>query len=640
MTPPAPRVIGTAGHIDHGKTVLVEALTGVWTDRLPEENERGISIDLGFAPLDLGPGAPSASVVDVPGHEAFVKNMVAGATGIDVVLLVIAADEGMMPQTREHLLVLEALGVSRGVVAITKADLVEREWADLVVETVKEELAATPLAGSPVVVVSARTGEGVEELRGALAVILGGTAPRSSGLPFRLPVDRVFGLPGAGTIVTGTVWSGSLGEGETVLVLPAGERARVRSIEVHGRPVERAEAGRRAAMALAGVEGHRIGRGSMVVGESPPWRAVTRVDARVWLAPSAPRRLSSGSRIRVHHATSEIMARLRLYDARSLEPGGDALALLHLEGPIVPAVGDRIVLRAYSPVATVGGGEILALDPPRARARVRRHRAQRLATLAGARDGARLRVALEAAGVAGIEEHALPLEVGLGEADLEEAIVESADQIERHGPRWFARAARAELADRLIEILAAHQAAEPLQAGLSLEDARQRLRVGAQGGVPDPALVEATIADLDREGRVRRKGAILALVDHRVEIPAEDKRRIELLRTAYAESGIEPPDTRELATQLDIEPRRLRELQRYLEREGEIVKLASDWYADATAVAAAERSLVDRLSTAGSAETAAFKDLFGVSRKYLIPLLEYFDRRGITRREGNRRVLA
>jgi selenocysteine-specific elongation factor len=640
VTSLAPRVVGTAGHIDHGKTALVEALTGVWTDRLPEEKERGISIDLGFAPLDLGPDTPPVSIVDVPGHEAFVKNMVAGATGIDAVLLVVAADEGMMPQTREHLLVLEALGVTRGIVAITKADLVEREWIDLVVETIREELSPTPLAGSRVVVVSSRTGEGMDQMRSALADLLAETPRRSSDLPFRLPVDRSFGLAGAGTVVTGTVWSGSMAEGETAVVFPAGERARVRSIQVHGRAVGQAEAGRRAAIALAGLEADRIGRGSTLVGEDPPWRAVARVDAQVWLARSASRRLLSGARVRVHHGTSEVMARLRPYDGRSIDPGGEALALLDLEGPIVPAVGDRIVLRAYSPVATVGGGEILALDPPRVRGALRAERGRSLAVLSAARGGARLQVALEAAGAEGIEERALPLAVGLGETALAEAMMESAGQIERHGSRWFARAARIELYDRLLEILSAHHATEPLKPGLPLEAARQRLGGRARGVVPDPALVEAVVAGRDGVGRVRREGTILALAEHRVELGVEDERLVERLRTAYAESGIEPPDTRELAARLDVEARRLRELQGYLEREGEIVKLASDWYADASALARAERSLVDRLAAAGSAETAAFKDLFGVSRKYLIPLLEYFDRRGITRREGNRRVLA
>jgi selenocysteine-specific elongation factor len=633
-----PRVVGTAGHIDHGKTALVEALTGVWTDRLPEEKARGISIDLGFAPLELGPGAPPASVVDVPGHEAFVKNMVAGATGIDAVLFVVAADEGMMPQSREHLLVLEALGVSRGVVAVTKADLVEAEWLDLVVEAVQGELREGPLAGAPLVVVSSRTGQGMDELREELARAVEAAPARAADFPFRLPVDRAFGVAGAGTVATGTVWSGAVAEGETVVVLPAGERARVRSIQVHGRAVARAEAGHRAAVALAGLDGRSVGRGSTVVGADRPWHPAARLDAVVRLAPTAPRPLRSGTRVRIHHGTSEVMARIRPYDGRPIQPGDGALAALQLEAPVVAAVGDRIVVRAYSPTTTIGGGEVLALGPPRVRGRAREERASRLAALVVGGEGERLVLALQAAGTAGIDERALPLATGLGERALAAAVAATGagdlPAVERHGTRWFTRAAREELQERLVVALAEHHASEPLQPGLPLEAARQRLRPARV------ALIEAAIAGAELAGRVTREGAVLALAGRRVELGAGDERLAARLRAAYAEAGIEPPDTTELAARLEAEPRRLREVQRHLERQGEIVKLASDWYADAAALSRAEAALVERLGHLGSAETGAFKELFGVSRKYLIPLLEHFDRRGVTRREGNRRVLA
>ncbi|HET6341390.1 MAG TPA: selenocysteine-specific translation elongation factor, partial [Gemmatimonadota bacterium] len=259
------RVIGTAGHIDHGKTALVQALTGVWTDRLPEERERGISIDLGFAPLHLGPDAPPASVVDVPGHEGFIRNMVAGASGIDAVLFTVAADEGFMPQSREHLLVLEALGVDRGVVAVTKSDLVNPDWADLVVETAREELAGSPLAGAEIVVVSAFRGTGLDRLRSALAAVLAATPERPAGFPFRMPVDRAFQVAGTGMVVTGTVWSGAVAEGARVIVRPGGDEVRIRSLEVHGEPMARAGAGSRAALALAGPGAGTVRRGAALV---------------------------------------------------------------------------------------------------------------------------------------------------------------------------------------------------------------------------------------------------------------------------------------------------------------------------------------------------------------------------------------
>ncbi|MBW3660082.1 MAG: selenocysteine-specific translation elongation factor [Gemmatimonadetes bacterium] len=635
------RVVGTAGHIDHGKTELVAALTGVGTDRLPEERERGISIDLGFAPLDLGSGAPPASVVDVPGHEGFVKNMVAGATGVDAVLFVVAADEGMMPQSREHLLVIEALGVSRGVVAVTKADLVEPEWIELVVEEVGEAIGASPLAGAPIVVTSTRTGRGIEALRGALAAILAEVPERpGEGVPFRLPVDRAFAVAGAGTVVTGTTWTGAAAEGSTVRVFPADRRrsgrpleARIRSIEVHGRRVETVGPGTRTALALTGVDTGRVGRGAMISGPATPWRAVRRLDARVWLSRSAPRPVEPGDRVRVHHGTREVMARVHPYDRRPLAPGSATMARLALERALVPAVGDRLVVRAYSPVETIGGGEVLALDPPRVRGEEREARGRHLAALAAAAPAERLPLALATAGATGIEEAALPVEVGIGGAALAAAGKDAGEDVEVHGGRWFAADARRRAMERLEQVLADHHRAEPLQPALPLEAARQALRPA------HPALVEAAIDALLEVGRATRRGAALALADHSVELDPAARAHVERIVARYVEAGLEPPDTDALAADLEIDPRRLRELLAHLEREGAVVKWASDWYVDPAAVERAERAVVDRLAD-GAAEVGAFKEMFGVSRKYLIPLLEYLDRTGVTRREGDRRVLA
>ncbi|HKY59574.1 MAG TPA: selenocysteine-specific translation elongation factor, partial [Gemmatimonadota bacterium] len=441
MTEPVSRrVVGTAGHIDHGKTALVQALTGVWTDRLPEERERGISIDLGFAPLDLGPGAPPASVVDVPGHEGFIRNMVAGASGIDAVLFTVAADEGFMPQSREHLLVLEALGVGRGVIAVTKADLVKPEWADLVVETVREELAGSPLAGAEIVVVSAVRETGLDRLREALAVVLAGAPGRPAGLPFRMPVDRAFQVAGTGTVVTGTIWSGEVAEGATVAVQPGRESVRVRSLEVHDRRMASAAAGSRAALALTGPGAGAARRGTALVDPDGGWEAVRRLDARIWLSARAPRPLRNGDRVRVHHATAEVMARVRPYEEEPVPPGGSGTALLVLEKPVVPAVGDRLVLRAYSPVTTIGGGEVLARTPPWTRGPARVERAALLARLVEARGPERVDAVLRAADVRGVAEAALPLETGLAAVSLR--AIASADRVERHGGRWFAPAAR------------------------------------------------------------------------------------------------------------------------------------------------------------------------------------------------------
>ncbi|MGH7572099.1 MAG: selenocysteine-specific translation elongation factor [Gemmatimonadota bacterium] len=627
-----PRVVGTAGHIDHGKTALVHALTGIRTDRLPEERRRGISIDLGFAPLDLGPDAPPASVVDVPGHEGFVRNMVAGATGIDAVLFTVAADEGFMPQSREHLIVLEALGVRNGVVAVTKADLVSPEWSRLVVETVSEELADSGLASAEIVVVSATLGTGLERLRQALTAVLAALPVRPLDFPFRMPVDRSFQVAGAGTVVTGTVWSGTVSEGETVCVLPAGLEARVRSLEVHGRPVDRAEAGTRAAVALAGPGAGGARRGVTLVGVDRPWSASRRVDARLWLSGSAPRPLESGDRVRVHHGTSEVMARLRWYGDGAVAPGETGEALLLLERPLVPAVGDRLVIRAYSPVTTIGGGSVLARRPPRTRGSRRSDRGRLLERLADTSGQERVTAVLGAAGARGVEEPGLSLDTGIGAAQL--AAISLEEDVEAHGGRWFERAVREDAMRRIAESVAHHHETHPLETGQPLSIARKAVRDA------DSALVEAAIHALIEDGALERRGAGLAVVGRELDLDPEDARLLERLERRYREAGLEAPETDDVAGDLAVDGSHLRGLLRYLEREGRLVKLASDWYADAGAVGRARDLLVARLARDGAADTGACKEALGVSRKYLIPVLEYLDRSGVTRREGNRRILA
>jgi selenocysteine-specific elongation factor len=537
----------------------------------------------------------------------------------------------MMPQSREHLLVLEALGVSRGVIALTKTDLVDTEWCELVSETVREELRGSALAEAPVVPVSSRTGAGVDALRRTLAEVLAATPGRRDDFPFRLPIDRAFGLTGVGTIVTGTVWSGEVSEGDTVVGLPSGERARVRSIEVHGEPVRSARPGRRAALGL-GSGGHAFARGTTLVSPDRPWRALTRVEVEAWLAATAPRALRPRHRVRVHHGTTEAMGRVRWYDERGVSPGDAGFALLELESPIVAAVGDHFVLRAYSPVETIGGGRVLALGGRRLRGAQRLDRRESLASL-GAGPRERLERALELAGAEGIEDAALPLATGLGERDLAAATETAGARIESRGGRWFAASARERAMARIVTALEAFHAREPLRRGMPLEAARQAARAPA-------ALAESAIAALERAGAVERRDAELALGGHRVELDAGDRRLVEQAMSRYGEAGLEPPETSALAAELAIDVARLRKLLQHLEREGRLVKLAGDWYADASALAAAERMLVDRLGREGAADTGTFKEMFGVTRKYLIPILEYFDRRGLTRRDGNRRVLA
>jgi selenocysteine-specific elongation factor len=351
-------VIGTAGHVDHGKTALVKELTGIDTDRFPEEKRRGITIDIGFAHLALHDGL-HASVVDVPGHEDFVRNMVAGATGIDLALLVVAADEGVMPQTIEHLAILDALGIRVGAVAITKVDLVEPAWLELVRADLSERLDQTRVVWEPPVAVSVVTHQGLELLRSSLAQSAGRLQPRSGADLFRMPVDRVFSLPGAGTVVTGTTWSGSVKVGDHVSLLPEGLSGRIRSIQVHGEPRDQAEPGRRTALAVVGLERAATGRGSVVVSD-PSWRATTRIDVRLSLLGDAPRPIGQHTRLRVHLGTSEAIARVTP-ELDQIIPGDSGLARLRLESPVVARWGDRGVLRSYSPITTIGG--FVVVDP-------------------------------------------------------------------------------------------------------------------------------------------------------------------------------------------------------------------------------------------------------------------------------------
>jgi selenocysteine-specific elongation factor len=628
-----PVIIGTAGHIDHGKTVLVEALTGIATDRLPEEKRRGISIDLGFAPLDLGPDAPAASFVDVPGHEAFIKNMVAGATGIDVALLVVAADEGVMPQTREHVVVLEALGIERAVVAITKSDLVDAEWCDLVVETTTDMLAGTRLEGAETVIVSARAGDGIDRLRTTLAGVAMDVSDARTDRPTRLPVDRSFPVVGVGTVVTGTLWAGTIAQGDTLRTLPEGDTVRVRSIEVHGSSVEQARSGQRTALALTGSGTQSIRRGTTLVEPDAGWRSNRRADVRLWLVTSAPRPVEAGDRLRFHHGTTEVMGRVRWYSSRRVEPGEEGYGRVRFEKPLVIASGDRIVVRAYSPVETIGGAEIVLRSPPRVRARERDDHATRLAEIVRAKPQERVSQILEMAGGRGVADTSLVLDSGMGSDQLESALAAIPESVARYGERWFAQNAVDAAAQQLINAVDLYHRRQPLQPGMGLEAARQAVSGS------DPALIEAVIGTLVDDGQLERRGAAVAIAGHEVELGEEEERLVESIRDGYREAGLEAPDTIPFANQLGIDEQQLRELQHYLERRGELAKLASDWYIDGSALERARVALVERLEADGAVDTGTCKAVLGVSRKFLIPVLEYFDRSGVTRREGNKRVL-
>jgi selenocysteine-specific elongation factor len=625
-------IIGTAGHIDHGKTSLVRALTGVDTDRLPEEKRRGITIDLGFAAMSLG--EVKAGIVDVPGHEALVRNMLAGATGIDIVLLVIAADEGIMPQTREHLAIMDLLQVGAAVVALTKSDLVEPEWLELVTNDVCDVMRATRFGSAAVIPVSAVTGSGLTELRTALTEAAHAVTTRSRSDLFRMPVDRVFTVHGTGTVVTGTVWSGEVCRDASLWIMPSAEPARARGLQLHGASHEYAIAGERLALALA-IDRDDVGRGDVLV-STPAWAPTALVTARVRVLADADKPLKHRQRIRFHLGTAEVLGRVATLEAPEIEPGTEAWVQLRLEAPVIARAGDRFVLRSYSPVHTIAGGTIAEPVPSR-RKRITAEAAARLALLAGRTDadmnaGAALDALLAEEGTVGVPRHALALRLPLDLAATDDAL----DAALRDGRAVLVtdRIFPMERADAAITVVAGTVAnwhlAHPLSAGLPKPEMRA---VRSEFG---EVLSEWAVQTLIKRGQLRfEDGALAAATFSRSTDPAQTaaaERVMEILQAAGLEAPVIsdlPPD---LAGRKDILT-----IMRFLETGGRVVALTRDRFAETSAVRALAAKLSSRFSPGADLSTAELKDAIAVSRKYLIPLLEYFDREGISRRNGDMR---
>lgn len=622
-------ILGTAGHIDHGKTALIRALTGVDTDRLKEEKERGITIELGFAELGEGE-ALHVGVVDVPGHEDFVRTMVAGATGMDVVLLVVAADEGVMPQTLEHLAIVGLLGVPGLVVALTKVDLVEEDWLELVDAEVRELLEDTPWSGAPRIATSAETGRGLDELRGALHAAAEGAAARRGDDLARLPVDRVFTVRGTGTVVTGSLWSGTLEDGATVRVLPGGEEARIRGLQVHGRDAERVEAGHRTAVALTGdgSDRERLGRGAaLVAGEG--WRESWMLTVRARMLPETPWILEHNQRVRVHVGTGEVMARcVRLEAEGPLAAGEEGWVQLRLEKPTVARARDRLVLRSYSPMATIGGGEV-AEPAPDKRSRTG---PEELEALTGILDGdAREAVSALArlAGWRGVAVEALPVLAGLPPAETRAAAeaLASAGALEAGGRIFHPRVvadARTTVADAVAQ---GHRRA-PLRPSVGLDVLRASLPSWAHPPLAD-AVIEALEADGSlelTEGGARTPGFVPSLTDAQA-------RAVEALRDVYAEAGLAPPGRDELpealATRDDLDA-----LLGFMEARGSLRSLGEDFLVWADALAEAEALVVEELGGRTELGPADFREALPVTRRHLMPLLAHMDGAGITVRRG------
>ena len=613
-------VIGTAGHVDHGKTALVKALTGTDTDRWEEEKRRGITIDLGFASLELGEGI-SASIVDVPGHEDFVRNMVAGATGVDVALLVVAADEGVMPQTKEHMAILELLAIRCGVVVLTKCDLVEDEWMELVEADIAERLADSSIQWQRTVRFSTVTEQGHEELREVLVVAAQRAASRSAADLFRLPIDRVFSVAGAGTVVTGTAWSGTVRVGDEITVLPGGEKARVRGVEVHGEARDAALPGRRTALALAGLGRKSVARGQMAVAHDG-WRETTAMDVMITLLPGAPRPITQRSRVRFHLGTAEVMARVTPTGG-AIKPGSTGAARLRLELPMVGRWGDRGVIRSYSPVTTIGG--CLVVDPWPAR---RPRRPVALAARAAPQPAERLAAFVEAAGDAGIQREHLPVRLGL-RPDESELLWESPGSgAVRAGGRLVSAAVVRAARDAALTAIQEYHKQYPLRSGMQRELARRALR--------DPTLADFVHAELDREGLIAVERDTVRLAEHRAELVGDQIGHGRLVRDSLTEGGIHGKSLAEFDT---TEVENLTHILEFLVDEGTAVRITKDRYYDREILDRLVREIVETIDRGGQATPAELREKTGLSRKYLIPLMEWMDSRQLTARNADVRVL-
>jgi len=624
-------ILGTAGHIDHGKTTLVKALTGVDTDRLEEERRRGISIELGFARLDVGD--VRFGIVDVPGHERFVKNMLAGAGGIDLVMLVVAADEGVMPQTREHLDIIDFLQVEHGVVALTKCDLVDEEMRDIAQLDVQEALTGTVLERLAIVPVSGATGEGLDALKAELASAARHVQPRPDDGPYRLAVDRVFTMEGFGTVVTGTGSAGSVAVGDRLEVLPLGESVRIRRVQVHGKDVERAVAGQRTALAVHGVEKEKLDRGQQVV--SPGSLAISSMlDVRLRVSPRWVRPLRNRERVRFHLASGEDLARVVLLDRDELAPGEDCLAQIRLETPVVPAVGDRFVLRSYSPMHAMAGGTIVDAHPEKHR----RFRPDEVDAIARREGGGPIALLLEAVAekkLAGVKPKDLVGATSLSREEVDRAVEEeiSSGNLRRTGGGRIVSEDVWRVASRgVLEEGRRFRERHPLRWGIPREELR-----AVVGPEASPTVLGELLEELAARGEIGLAGDKVRVGGGEVVFEGKALAERGRIERAYRDAACSPPD---LAEVLAAGDRALgEEVVAALVDLGELRKITEEIYYHREAWERAHAALLAIHARDGGIAIGAFRDELGISRKYAVPLLETFDALKVTRRTGDVRAL-
>ncbi|MGA6987240.1 MAG: selenocysteine-specific translation elongation factor [Terriglobales bacterium] len=629
-------IVGTAGHIDHGKTALVKALTGIDADRLEEEKRRGITIDIGFAHLELS--APDGSMirlgfVDVPGHERFVRNMLAGVGGIDLVLLVIAADEGIKPQTREHFDICRLLAIRRGITVLTKSDAVDAETLQVVRMEVADYVRGSFLdaAKSPMVAVSSLTGAGLDQLKSALAKVASEVAAKDSAALTRLPIDRVFSMKGFGTVVTGTLVAGTIrkSDEEELELFPAGKRVRVRGVQVHGSPADSAVAGQRTALNLnlAGFSTENLARG-MTLATPDTFHSTSRVDALLSLLASA-KPFKDGARVHFHAYTTETIAEARLYGTKQLKPASEAYVQLRFAEPMLLLPGDRFIVRQFSPVVTIGGGMVLDASPPTRK----RSAEDASAFLKIMRDGSPAQVL--AARVARRDAIGLRLDDVPGEMNIRQH--EAAKLLATAELVWcnqvlVAPAAFAEAKTDVLQALKKFHDANPLVAGMSKEELRDRVNLG-------PEVFYSVLAKLAEEKKLEIAAELVHLSGRGVLMKHEEAESKQIIEQAFASAGLKVPSLKEVLAGLKVDKVRAQKIVTLLLRDKVLIKISEDLVFHQSALMDLRHKLATLKNSAPKIDVARFKDMTGVSRKYAIPLLEYLDRERVTRRVGDERMI-
>ncbi len=631
-------ILGTAGHIDHGKTSLIRALTGIETDRLKEEKERGITIELGFASFTL-PTGEVIGIVDVPGHEKFIKNMVAGASGIDLVVMTIAADEGVMPQTREHMEICTLMGIKYGFIAMTKIDMVDDELMELAEEDIKEFTTGTFLENAPVVPVSSVTGQGLDVFVTTLNKICHDIPKRPFSPVFRLPVDRVFSMKGFGTVITGTLVSGKINVGENIMIFPSRISSKVRGIQVHGKSVEEVSAGTRTAVNFQGLDRESINRGD-VLSTPDTLKPSYMVDAEFYFLENNPKPAKARTRIRFHSGTSQIIGYLVLLDREELAPGEKACVQFRLESPVCCIKGDRFVIRSYSPVRTIGGGQIL--NPVAKKHKMfNKDIIQGLNSLLEIDDEHSLPFFVEQGGFSGVSFKDLRIMTNISDKKLESYLQKMLASrkivlIDKEKRLYIHSKAVESLSEEIISHLETYHSANPLKEGMPKQELKSKLK---QLKNKEPKIFNIVLARLVKDGKIVQEENNVRLAGHEVALKVDLQDIKKKITTIYKKSGLTPPFFRNICKDLEVDEKTALSVLHILIDEKAIVKTKDDLYFDSTAIEDIQKKLVEFIESKGEITTPEFKDMTKISRKFVIPLIEYFDSINLTIRVGDTRQL-